>query len=250
MLTGVQTTRMSHDELEHVFVAGASGGTGMEVLRLLGPRSPRVTALTSSPANREQLLTAGADTVVVTDLLSPEGLEADLRNVDAVISAVGSGFTDVWTADELVDGTGVQTLLSAAESAGVDAFVMESAVGVGDDPASGLATLFNLAIAPVQRAKATTERLLRESSLSHTIFRPGVLTNGPRTDSVTVADPGSKLYGTVSRADIARLLITAPITPEAANATFEVVSTPSFPERGLTIDWQLPGSTPSVASEN
>jgi Predicted nucleoside-diphosphate-sugar epimerases len=231
---------MHATEYENVFLAGASGGTGMEVLRLLSPRRLRVKALTSSSQKRETLLAAGADEVVVDDLLDPQHLETALRGIDTVISAVGSNATEIWTADRLVDGAGVQALISAAESAAVETLIMESAVGVGDEPASALATVFDLAIAPVQRAKAASERALRESSLQYTIFRPGVLTNGPRTDTTTVAHPGAKLYGTVSRADVARLLISAPLTPAAVDNTYEVVSTPSFPDRGLAVDWQIP----------
>jgi hypothetical protein len=59
---------------------------------------------------------------------------------------------------------------------------------------------------------------------------------------VTVAEPGAKLYGTVSRADVARLLAAAPVTDGAANATFEVVGRPSFPDRAAAVDWQLPAT--------
>jgi nucleoside-diphosphate-sugar epimerase len=224
-----------------VFLAGASGATGRAVLRLLGPRVPTVQALTTSPGARDALLAAGADEVVVDDLLDPDDLESALDDVDIVISAVGSSPLEVWTADRLVDGAGVQTLLDAAVDAGVEAFVMESALGVGDDPASPLATAFDLAIAPVQRAKADSERAIRDAPLRHTILRPGVLTNGSRTDDVTVARPGAKLYGSVSRADIARLIVAAPVTAAAADETLEVVSTPSFPDRALDVEWRLPG---------
>jgi uncharacterized protein YbjT (DUF2867 family) len=226
-----------------VFVAGASGATGRAVLRLLGPRPPTVRALTTSPETVGQLHNAGADEVVVDDLLATESLDSALDGVDVVISAVGSSPLEVWTADRLVDGEGVQSLLEAAVGAGVEAFVMESAIGVGDDPGSPLAGLFNAAIGPVQRAKAESERAVRAAPVRHTILRPGVLTNGPRTDSVTVAEPGpeAKLYGLVSRADVARLLVSAPVTGAAADATFEVVSTPSFPHRGQSVEWQLPG---------
>jgi uncharacterized protein YbjT (DUF2867 family) len=231
------------NDYETAFVAGASGATGRAVLRLLGPRVSTVRALTTSPGARDALLAAGADEVVVDDLLDPRDLPGALAGVDVVISAVGSTPLEVWTADRLVDGAGVQTLLDAAVDAGVEAFVMESALGVGDDPASQLATAFDLAIAPVQRAKAESERALRAAPVRHTILRPGVLTNGPRTDDVTVARPGAKLYGSVSRADVARLLVAAPATPAAADDTFEVVSTPSFPDRALEVEWRLPGET-------
>jgi uncharacterized protein YbjT (DUF2867 family) len=233
---------MDTDEIETVLVAGASGDTGREVLGLLGPRVPTVRALTRSPEKRRSLRRDGADEVVVDDLLSPTDIDSALDGVDVVVSAVGSEIGAVLDSGPFVDGAGVQALVDAAVATGVEAFVMESAVGVGEEPASPLATAFDLVIGPIQAAKAETEAALRSSPLRHTILRPGVLTNGPRTDSVTVAKPGAKLYGTVSRADVARLLAAASVTDEAANATFEVVGRPSFPDREATVDWQLPAT--------
>jgi uncharacterized protein YbjT (DUF2867 family) len=237
---------MDPSEVETVFVAGASGGTGRAVLRLLGPRVPRVVALTRSPEKRRGLRRAGADEVVVDDLLDPTNLADALAGVDAVVSAVGSSFGEVRGSGPFVDGTGNRNLLDAAVDAGVAAFVMESALGVGDEPASPLAAAFDLFIGPVQRAKAEAEAAVRAAPVRHTVLRPGALTNGPRTDDVTVAEPGAKLWGAVSRADVARLLAAAPTTDAAADATFEVVSRPSFPGRRLAVDWRLPAGGDAV----
>ncbi len=233
---------MDTDDVETVLVAGASGATGLELLRLLGPRVPTVRGLTRSPGKRRLLRRAGADEVAVDDLLDPTDLAGALDGVDVVVSAVGSGAGEVLGLGPYVDGEGAQTLLDAAVTAGAEAFVMESAIGVGDDPASPLATAFDLFIGPIQDAKAETEAALRSSPLRHTILRPGVLTNGPRTDNVTLAEPGAKLYGAVSRADVARLLAAAPVTGGAADTTFEVVGRPAFPDRAAALDWQLPGA--------
>lgn len=94
-----------------------------------------------------------------------------------------------------------------------------------------------------ERAKADAETAIRNHNIRHTILRPGVLTGGPRTDSPTVADPGAKLWGTVSRADVARLMAAAPATDAVADRTLEVVSSPSFPRRAADNDWQLPAPT-------
>ena len=66
---------------------------------------------------------------------------------------------------------------------------MESDIGVGDDAASQLASVLDLEIGPIQRAKSETEASLRSAGVEHTILRPGILTSGPRTDRVTVAEP-------------------------------------------------------------
>lgn len=224
--------------MQTVLVAGATGGTGRHVVRLLDGRAT-VRALTRSPSSRERLRRLGADEVVVDDLLDPEDLPGAVGEADAVVSAVGSDIREL-RRDEFVDGAGTIALLEAAVEAGTESFVMESAIGVGSEPSSPLATAFDGLIGPIQRAKARAEATLRESSLTHTILRPGVLTNGSRTDDVTVADPGAKLWGTISRADVARLLAAAPTTPAAADRTLEVVSTPGFPDRAVDIQWRLP----------
>lgn len=231
---------MDPTDLGTVLVAGASGGTGKEILRLADSRVPTVRALSRDGKKRQALLEAGADDVVVDDLMDPRGLADALEGVDAVLSAVGSGLADIRSSGPFVDGQGAQALLDAAVDAGARAFVMESAIGVGADPASPLASLFNAVIGPVQRAKGETEAALRASGIEHTIFRPGILTNGARTDTVTVADPGAKLWGTVSRADVARLMIAAPVSPGATDRTFEVVEKPAFRDRAVAVDWELP----------
>lgn len=230
---------MTADSIETVFVAGARGQTGQQLLRILDGRVT-VRALTRSSDAVERLHRLGADEVIVDDLLAPTDLPGAVGDADAVLSTVGSDIEAVYRAEEYADGAGTIALLDAAVEAGADSFVMESALGVGDDPASPLATAFDVFIRPIQRAKAEAEAAIRDRPIQHTILRPGVLTGGPRTDDPTVADPGAKLWGTVSRADVARLMAAAPVTDAAADRTLEVVSSPSFSGRSVDIDWQLP----------
>jgi uncharacterized protein YbjT (DUF2867 family) len=231
---------MSADRVETILVAGATGGTGRAVLQL-GRSRVTVRALTRSPAAAPDLRAAGADEVVVDDLLEPDDLSAAVEGVDAVLSAVGTAPTGIRSGPPFVDGAGTRALVAAAADADVDAFVMASAIGVGPEPSSPLATAFDAFIGPLQEAKAAAEAAIRDAPLRHTILRPGVLTNGSRTDLVTVAEPGAKLWGMISRADVARLMLAAPTTPAAHDRTFEVVSEPRLPARNVPIDWTLPG---------
>lgn len=226
-------------EMETVLIAGATGGTGQAIIELISPRVENVRAVTRSADAVSQLETAGVDEVFVDDLLDPTDLDAAVDGVDAVLSAVGTAPRAVFSGPPYVDGQGAQALLRPAVRADVEAFCMVSALGVGDETASPLGTLFNLLIGPVQKAKSETEAAVRAAPIRHTIFRPGVLTNGPRTDSVTVADPGAKLWGFVSRRDVARLMVAAPVTDAAANRTLEVTATPQLERKGLDIEWEL-----------
>lgn len=231
---------MDVHDIDTVLVAGASGGTGRAILRLIGSRVDTVRALTRSVDAAPDLRAAGADEVVVDDLLDPNDLTAAVDGADAVISAVGSTASAVRDGPPFVDGAGNRALLAAAVDADVDAFVMESAIGVGPEPASPLAKAFNGLIGPLQEAKGEAEVAIRDATIRHTIFRPGVLTNGRRTDLITTAAPGAKLWGTISRADVARIMAAAPTTEAAANRTFEVISTPRFSGRRVAVDWTLP----------
>jgi len=231
---------MALKEMETVLIAGATGGTGRAIIELIAPRVETVRAVTRSADTVSQLEMAGVDEVFVDDLLDPTDLDAAVDGVDAVLSAVGTAPRAVFSGPPYVDGQGAQALLEAAVRADVEAFCMVSALGVGDETASPLGTLFNLMVRPIQKAKAETETALREASIRHTIFRPGVLTNGPRTDAVTVADPGAKLWGFVSRRDVAQLMVAAPVTDAATNRTLEVTATPQLERKGLDIEWKLP----------
>jgi len=164
---------MDTDDIDTVLLAGATGGTGREVLRLIGSRVDTVRALTRSVDAAPDLRAAGADEVVVDDLLNPDGLAAVVDGADAVISAVGSTLSAVRDGPPFVDGAGNRALLTAAVGAGVDAFVMESAIGVGPEPASPLAKAFDGVIGPLQAAKGEAEAAIRDAAVRHTIFRPG-----------------------------------------------------------------------------
>jgi uncharacterized protein YbjT (DUF2867 family) len=223
-----------------LLIAGATGGTGRELVELLSPRALTVRCLTRSANNREALEARGADEVVVGDLFESTDADRATAGVDHVLSAVGSSPLAVVGADELVDGLGTRRLLSAAVDNGAETFVMESALGVGDGPTSLVGSAFNLFIRPIQRAKAEAEAAIRDAPIQHTIFRPGVLTAGSRSGDVQVAPPGERLWGTVSRADVARLMAAAPSTPAAAEATFEVVRNPLLKDRSTAVEWQLP----------
>lgn len=238
--------------METVLLAGAGGKTGREVLARLTATDHRVRALTRSDAKVDRLERAGADEVVVGDLLDEADAERAVEGADAVVTCVGSTPVEVLgqaaRGGELVDGRGNANLVEAAARAGVDRFVMQSSLGVGDDRASLMAWSFRLLVGPAVRAKTRAERALGESGLTYTVLRPGVLTNRGVTGDVRVADAPAGLWGLVSRADVARLLVAALHTPDAADRTLEVVWNPLVADRaptdGADIDWHHPERKP------
>ena len=216
----------------------------MELLSVLQGTDHTVRALTRSPDNHAQLLDAGADEVTVGDLLVEGEAATAVESIDAVLCAVGTPLGLAAVGGPLVDGEGTINLIDAAESAGVERFVLETSIGVGDSR-SGVPLVFRLVFDAfgILDAKGRAEQHLRESSLTHTIVRPGGLTNDPAGGELLIAEGGDTVSGTVSRADVARLMVAALDTPESEGRTFEVVARDGVrgsPQGLVELPWTTP----------
>ena len=236
-----------------ILVAGASGGTGRELLATLRGTDHTVRALTRSADNTRQLLDAGADEVVVGDLLDSADAAEAVEGTDAVLCAVGTPLGLAAVGGPLVDGEGTINLIDAASDAGADRLVLETSIGVGDS-ASGVPLIFRLVFDAfgILDAKNRAERHLRDSSLTHTIVRPGGLTNDPATNDLLVAEGGDTVSGTVPRADVARLMVAALDTPESENRTFEVVARDGArgsPDGLVDVPWGGPMAESTAATD-
>lgn len=226
---------------DRILVAGASGDTGREILRSLdGYADVRVRALTTVPAKRDDLLSIGADEVVVGDILYQDDAREAVDGVDVVLSAVGSTPQEILTEDEFVDGVGNINLARAAEHEGVRHIVMESAIGVGDEPTGVFGSSIDLFLRPVQEAKEDAEREIRSLDIDYTIIRPGALSPVRLAPSPQVADAGAGLWGGVSRRTVAELMTASPYTPEARERTLEVVENALQCRKDADISWRTP----------
>lgn len=230
--------------IETVLVAGASGRTGRELLNLLRTTELSVRAMTRDPEKVGRLARLGADEVIVGDLLHLADANRAVAGVDAVLCAVGTKPGLGALTGEFVDGQGVINLVDAARGPGVERFVFESSLGVGDAKA-GLPLPARLLVGPILRAKGEAEEHLRESGLTYTILRPGMLTDDPPTGEVVVGEGGDSVSGRIPRADVARLMIAAPFTPDAGNRTFEIASREGLrgtPENAIRMTWDEPSA--------
>ena len=229
--------------IERVLLLGAGSPVGQHAVQLLRSCEIEIRAVTCAESNLPSLRDSSADSVVVRNLGDSTETGVACSGCDAVISVLGAKNTlrDMLTRRHVVEG-GTSTVVDSAVAEDVDQFVMLSANGVGDSR-SNLSLGMRVTRSPLLRAKQRAEQHLRDAALSHTIIRPGRLTDEPPTDDLFIGEGGDTVSGTIPRASAARLLVSALWTPEATNRTFEVVSRDGLRGRISNItrfDWRLP----------
>jgi len=150
----------------NVLVAGATGNTGMRVVRELTSRGHHPIALVREssdtsvlPANTE--LRQGDLTRLRDDVC---------KDCDAVVFAAGAGSATEPEMTDKVDRDGAKRLVDIAAAANVRRFVMLSSVGPENpDPASQLARYL--------QAKHDADEHLKASGIPFAILRPVRLTD-------------------------------------------------------------------------
>ncbi len=147
----------------NVFVAGATGATGVVLVPLLEGRGHQVRPHVR-PATASRHAMGAHPRAVVVDLAEHDALVAALRGCDAVVSLIGTmrerfGAGDTYASSDV--GTTKQ-LVDAARAAGVPRFVLLSSFGAGGSGA-------------YLQAKGEAEDIVRNSGLAWTILRPSAL---------------------------------------------------------------------------
>ena len=204
-----------------VVIAGGHGKIALELERLLSQRGDSVAGLIRNPAQASDLTAVGAESVVVDlEQSSIAELAAHLRGADAVVFAAGAGPGSGVARKETVDRAAAILLADAALEAGVNRYLMISAMGadrrVDDDAADPV-------FAAYLRAKAAAdEEVLARDGLATTVVRPGLLSDDPGTGRVFIASNTGR--GSVPRQDVAAVLVAVLDAPATAGQTFELIS--------------------------
>ena len=232
LLTGVATARSRGEEAKThvVLVAGATGGTGQEVIDQAIGRGFHVRALVRDET-KARLLFGDRVQYVQGDVREPRSLKKAVKGVDEVICALGANVQrDPENSPQLVDFAGVKALAEAAQGAGVAQFILVSSMGVTHPEHQLNAMLDN-----ILEWKLKGEEALRATGINYTIVRPGSLTNEPggqRGIRIMQGDPREG-EGSLSRSDLAAVLVSAIGRPDLFGKTFEVVG-----DNGSTrIEW-------------
>ena len=202
--------------MARITIAGGHGQVALLLTDRLAERGDEVVGLIRSLPQSADLRAHGA-TPAVLDLekASTEDLAIAITGSDAVVFAAGAGPGSGADRKETVDLGGAVLLRRAAERAGVDRYVMVSAMGT-DDPPQG-DDVFSVYL----RAKARADRDLAASELDWTIVRPGRLTDQPATGRVELGREVPR--GEVPRADVAAVLAAVLADENTVGRVIEVV---------------------------
>ena len=197
-----------------VVIAGGHGKIARRLARLLATRGDRVRGLIRNPDHADDLRADGSEPVVC-DLESAgvDQVASAIADADAVVFAAGAGAGSGAPRKLTMDRDGAIKLLEAARSAGVERYVMVSAVGAESPPEGDDVSGVYL------RAKAEADRALAAADREWTIVRPGRLTDDPGGRVRVDTEP---FRGQVSRDDVAALLEAILHEPRAVQRTLYV----------------------------
>jgi putative NADH-flavin reductase len=190
-----------------LFILGATGPTGLQIVRQALAQGHQVTAFVRDPA---RLPYTDKNLGVATGSLPGDAraLEQALRGHDAVISSLG--LHNALKAHHFSENN-MRMLVPAMQKQGVRRLIIVSANGVGDTRTHSPLLprlMYRLLLTDIFADKQAGEALVRASSLDWTIAYPTLLTNGPRTGNYRAAER-LELKGMprISRADVADFVL-------------------------------------------
>jgi nucleoside-diphosphate-sugar epimerase len=202
-----------------VALAGGHGRVARLLEGLIVKRGDQAVGLIRNSDHADDLRELGAEPVLC-DLEADDDVAAAIAGADAVVFAAGAGPGSGAERKRTMDLGGALKLIEAASAGGIQRFVMVSSMGAANPPGQG-GDVFGEYL----RAKGEADRALAASGLDFTIVRPGRLTDDPPRGAVTIAESVDR--GSVSRADVAAVLLGVLDADNAIGKTFELVSGPT-----------------------
>lgn len=190
-----------------VLILGATGGTGLELVRQAITNDMLVTAFARDPTRMP--ITAPNLRIVQGDVADYDRIASAVERQDAVISALGVG-RPLRTDPVVIDG--IRHTLRAMQERSVRRFVYLSFIGVSESRADAGALIKYVARHPLRHEISdheTKESLIRASGLDWTIVRAPKLTNSRGTGQFREGDAivARSFFPTLSRADVAAFML-------------------------------------------
>jgi len=185
-------------------VLGATGGTGLEIIRQTIKRGHSVTAFVRSPVRLSMSAFDDHLDIIKGDLLNQLEIERVIEGRDAVLSAFGTR-----TGEPRVQGRFATALRKAMMQTGVRRVALMSTSFLFQDSIAPF-IVGRLFFRRVMTDASEMEGVISESGLDWTIVRPVRLTDAPYTGRYRFQEGHLPTLGfTISRADVADFMIKA-----------------------------------------
>ncbi|MCM3171994.1 MULTISPECIES: SDR family oxidoreductase [Paenibacillus] len=200
-----------------VLVVGSNGQIGQKLIALLKEsKDHSVRAMVRKKEQAEVYEKLGVETVLADLEGSVASIVEAVQGCDAIVFAAGSGGKTGDDKTLLIDLDGAGKTIEAAEIAGIDRFIMVSAIQANNRDN------WHANILPYYAAKHYADKVLESSSLTYTIIRPGILLNEPGTGKVSAAE--NIIYGSIPREDVASTIIAALKEENTFRKTFDLIT--------------------------
>ena len=201
----------------NLVILGATGGSGLELVRQSVERGHSVTAYVRSPKRLKPFENRIA--IATGDLMNAVDLARAIRGHDAVLSAFGPRVPIAKTDAHLLRNFG-SSLTNAMKQAEVRRGMVVSTAFLFKDAILPPTYLFGRMFFPGVVDDATDmERILRQSGLDILIVRPPQLKDTPHTGKYRVREGHLPAFGfSISRSDVADYMIGAAETCSFRNS--------------------------------
>lgn len=200
-----------------VFVVGANGQIGKHLIDLLQKSEQHtVRAMVRKKEQAEELKSQGIDVTVASLEGSVEDIAEAANGCDAIVFTAGSGGHTGLDKTLLIDLDGAAKTVEAAQQAGINRFVIVSALQANHREN------WNKEMVPYYVAKHYADRMVETSNLDYTIIRPGGLLNEASTGKVTAS--ANLETGSIPREDVAKTIYASLDAQETYKKSFDLIS--------------------------
>ena len=185
-------------------IFGASGKTGVELVKQALEKEHTVTAFVRDPSRlsikHDQL------DIKIGDVFNSENVAHAVKGQDAVVCVLGSSELKKTT----IRSAGTASIIQAMKQENIRRFIVVSAMGTGDswDTLSSTGKfLYATLLKSSREDHEAQEAAVKKSDLDWTIIRPSGLTDEPKTGEYEVGENIPAKTSRISRADVADLIL-------------------------------------------
>ncbi|WP_026166478.1 SDR family oxidoreductase [Gracilimonas tropica] len=186
----------------NILIIGANGQIGMRLTKKLQESKYTPIAMVRKKHQVAKFEEQGVK-AILADL--EEDISHAFENANAVVFTAGSGAHTPKSQTKVIDQNGAKKAIDEAKKAGIDRFIMVSALLANRDPQN-----WSEPMKHYYEAKSNADSYLRKSGLAYTILMPGRLKNEEGSGKVELSekieDPESR---SITREDVASVIVQA-----------------------------------------